>query len=157
MADITAGNGAIHSIDEVLFPNWDLPNSNEIRSNEIQSKVAKPNLAVLCRDLGLTAFADALTTTKMDKVIDHEGTFTVSAPSNKAFNHPKAYPKGYTLAERVQFHIGRGVVKPEKVQDGDKMMSLLSKRFITFNVYDVSIGPSPLFPMTTSDSVFKRH
>ena len=42
---------------------------------------------------------------------------------------------GLDLADRVKFHIGRGVLKTDRVIDGDKMDSLLGGRFVTFNTY----------------------
>ena len=130
LADVTAGNGAVHAVDTVLFP--------AKKRAAAFNKVAKKhgfNLKEVCEKMGYSSFAKALAATKMDKIIDHEGTFTVFAPSNEAFDHPRAYPKSFSLEDKVRFHIGRGIVKASKIEDGDRMMSLLSKRFITFNVY----------------------
>ena len=69
------------------------------------------------------------------KVVRHEGSFTIFAPSNEAFDHPDNYPGTFKLADRVRFHIGRGLVKQSSIRDEDQIMTLLNKRKIRFNVY----------------------
>ena len=97
------------------------------------------NLADLCRQKGYTAFAEALKTTRMDKVVDHEGHFTIFAPTNAAFENPKTYPSGrghsMSLYDRVAYHIAKGLIKESSVKDEMKVPTLLSKRTIRFNVY----------------------
>ena len=74
--------------------------------------------------------------TGLDHVLNHEGVYTVFAPSNAAFDAPADHDQAdLSLADRVKFHIGRGVVKPGKVVDGDRVRSVLAKRFVTFNTY----------------------
>ncbi len=54
---------------------------------------------------------------------------------NHEFDHPDAYPVDFTLEDRVRFHVARGVAKASKISDGDRMLTLLKKRFVRFNVY----------------------
>ena len=94
------------------------------------------NLIDLLGDKGYTSFAAALKETRMDKVVDHEGHFTIFAPTNEAFENPKSYPQHATLLERVSLHIARGLLKESAIEDELKVPSLLSKRKLRFNVYD---------------------
>ena len=68
-------------------------------------------------------------------MVRHEGTFTIFAPSNEAFDHPDSYPSSFKLSDRVRFHVARGLIKQATVRDEDQVMTLLSKRKIRFNVY----------------------
>ena len=68
-------------------------------------------------------------------MVRHEGTFTIFAPSNEAFDHPDSYLSSFKLSDRVRFHVARGLIKQATVRDEDQVMTLLSKRKIRFNVY----------------------
>lgn len=141
LSDVTAGNGVVHAIDEILFVN---PPSIEIDmkmprvrlGSTFSSTAPKKNLVELCKELGFTSFAAAMKLTGLDKVVKHEGLFTIFAPSNEAFNNPDTYPGTFNLADRVRFHVGRGLVKPSTIKDEDQIMTLLNKRKIKFNVYE---------------------
>lgn len=133
LMDVTAGNGAVHAIDEVLFPTSGRYHRHH-KSSSLR-KLQQQNLADLCRTLGYTSFADALKATKLDKVVDHEGHFTILAPTNEAFDHPQSYPKQFSLVDKVRFHIARGLIKESKVVNEVQVPTLLSKRFVKFNVY----------------------
>jgi transforming growth factor-beta-induced protein len=68
--------------------------------------------------------------------VDHEGHFTIFAPTNEAFDAPKVYPQQeVSLLDRVSFHIARGLYKESLIQDESKVLTLLSKRKIRFNIY----------------------
>lgn len=129
LADVTAGNGAIHGIDQVLFPTFELT----------QPKKQSLNLVQLLKKKGYNSFANALKETRLDKVIDHEGHFTVFAPTDQAFNSPKAYPQDTNMHERVAYYIVRGLVKESMVKDELMVPSLLSKRRLRFNVYGAEV------------------
>ena len=93
LSDITAGNGVVHAIDEVLFATPQMSTNvdddnilTEMAKNEGSSAKTKStkkdnsllsasgdgpkrkNLVDLCRDLGFTSFAAAMTLTGLDKV-----------------------------------------------------------------------------------------
>ena len=73
LSDVTAGNGVVHAIDEVLFttpPTSNIGNSVESIKidNSIKFSAKKKNLVELCKDLGFTSFAAAMTMTGIDKV-----------------------------------------------------------------------------------------
>ena len=75
LSDVTAGNGVVHAIDEVLFttpPTSNIGNSVESTKNDnsINFSAKKKNLVELCKDLGFTSFAAAMAMTGIDKV-DH--------------------------------------------------------------------------------------
>lgn len=122
---MTASNGAIHAIDQVIFPT----------SLQLTSSSKSLNLVQVLQEKGYNSFATALKATKLDKVIDHEGHFTVFAPTDAAFDNPKAYPQDTTLNERVAYYIVRGLIKESMVSDELMVPSLLSKRQLRFNVY----------------------
>ena len=63
LSDVTAGNGVVHAIDEVLFAS---PQTSQSIKNDGNKKdnLAGPkrkNLVELCKDLGFTSFAAAIT------------------------------------------------------------------------------------------------
>lgn len=101
------------------------------------------NLVQVLQEKGYNSFANALKATKLDKVIDHEGHFTVFAPTNEAFDNPKAYPQDTTLNERVAYYIVRGLIKESMVSDELMVPSLLSKRQLRFNVYQEEVSFFP--------------
>ena len=76
LSDVTAGNGVVHAIDEVLFttpPTSTLENDiNSVvstkKDDSIKVSAKKKNLVQLCNDLGFTSFAAAMTMTGIDKV-----------------------------------------------------------------------------------------
>ncbi len=41
----------------------------------------------------------------------HSGMFTVFAPTDEAFEHELRYPNEAPLKEKMQFHVGRGLVQ----------------------------------------------
>jgi transforming growth factor-beta-induced protein len=154
LSDVTAGNGVVHAIDEVLFSTPQPSNVETSNVDDILTEMSKfdtskltvskkdnsfrgpmKNLVDLCRDLGYTSFAAAMTLTGLDKVVRHEGSFTIFAPTNEAFDHPDNYPGTFKLSDRVRFHIGRGLVKQTSIRDEDQIMTLLNKRKIKFNIY----------------------
>ena len=125
LADVTAGNGAVHTIDEVLFPDF---------------KIKTKNLVEVLKSQGFSAFAKALTETGIDKVIDHEGHFTVFAPTNEAFENPKRYPLHFSLRDRVAYHIARGLIKESTIQNDQIVPTLLAKRTLRFNIYFIEVS-----------------
>ncbi len=136
LPDITAGNGVVHVLDEVLFPKYygELETTEKEKVEEVKTETE--SIVELCRSLGLTSFADALVRTRTDRLLHRlrklRHGVTVLAPSNEVFDNN---PEKVSLLQRVQFHIGRGIVKPSKIKDGDRMRSLLGGRYITFNKY----------------------
>lgn len=91
LSDITAGNGVVHAIDEVLFATPQMSNVDDNILTEMAKNDGFPattkstkkynsllsvsgdgpkrkNLVDLCRDLGFTSFAAAMTLTGLDKV-----------------------------------------------------------------------------------------
>lgn len=109
LADVTAANGVVHSIDEIIWP-------GKPDSVHEDDDAGKDFVSVL-KSLGFTSFASALEETKMDVVLRSEGGFfTVFAPTNAAFDHPESYGEQFSLEDRVRFHVGVGVLKPYKIE-----------------------------------------
>ena len=70
----------------------------------------KPNLLQLARSLNLTKFVEAIEKFGIDRIINHEGKFTVFAPNDAAFSNEKIYPDETTLKDKMRFHVARGDV-----------------------------------------------
>lgn len=138
LPDVTAGNGAVQAIDAVLSPHKKLSGFKSLKSHNTAPKKGLKNLVQVCKEQGFTSFAQALIDTKMDRVVNHEGLFTIFAPTNEAFDNPTNYHQKSTLEERVQFHIGRGAITKEKMDNQGQMHSLLSKRMIQFDIYKLN-------------------
>ena len=72
LSDVTAGNGVVHAIDEVLFASPQTPQSTPTFKTDVikRDKPVEPkrkNLVELCKDLGFTSFAAAMALTGIDK------------------------------------------------------------------------------------------
>ena len=78
-------------------------------------KAAKPNLVDLALSLNLTTFVDSIRKAGVDKIINHEGKFTVFAPTNEAFEHEKCYPGEISRADILRFHVAWGTLKSKDV------------------------------------------
>jgi len=65
LPDITAGNGVIHVLDEVLFPRF-----GEEEQPPVESVQHRFGVESAVRKSGANLFADALVETGMDKIID---------------------------------------------------------------------------------------
>ncbi|WP_411768262.1 fasciclin domain-containing protein [Winogradskyella sp. A3E31] len=69
--DLTATNGRVHVINQVLLP-----------PTIVDHAVANPNLSILVQAIG---YADTQTTTDLTATLSGDGPFTAFAPSNTAF------------------------------------------------------------------------
>ena len=71
LSDVTAGNGVVHAIDEVLFASPQSWQPSTFKTDVIKrEKPVEPkrkNLVELCKDLGFTSFAAAMALTGLDK------------------------------------------------------------------------------------------
>lgn len=76
LSDVTAGNGVVHAIDEVLFATPQLSQLSkptfkpEVNKRDKPVEQKRKNLVELCKDLGFTSFAAAMALTGIDKVAD---------------------------------------------------------------------------------------
>lgn len=154
--DITAMNGAVHTIDELIMPDMLEHDTTELFSTYPYSyyphtyhtsgmvptrpNVHYPTFVTLLKRMGFTSFAEAVMKTGMDKVIETESNvaFTVIAPTNEAWEKTERFfaMSGINLIDRVKFHICQGVIKMNKI--GNEMMvpTLLPERFLKFNVFE---------------------
>lgn len=93
------------------------------------------NLMELAKELKLTKFVEALESTGISKVINHEGRFTIFAPSDAAFAKEKKYPQEATLSEKILLHIGQGEVTSSDFTNEMILKTVQSKRNVRINMY----------------------
>ena len=93
------------------------------------------NLIQLAKSLNLTTFVKHSLRTGLSKIINHEGFFTIFAPTNEAFTREKHYPNEGQLSEKMMFHVGRGRYEASHLTNEMILKSLLSKRTIRINSY----------------------
>ncbi|TRY70673.1 hypothetical protein TCAL_09688 [Tigriopus californicus] len=99
------------------------------------SSKGKPNLVQLAKQLGLSEFVERLEDSAIDHIINHEGFFTIFAPSNDAFKNEMTYPDEAPIKSKMLFHIGRGKIYAKDIKNEMTVKSLLSKRRIRLNTY----------------------
>ncbi|XP_067135052.1 transforming growth factor-beta-induced protein ig-h3-like [Centruroides vittatus] len=95
----------------------------------------RTNLVALAKKLNLTSLVDALRQTKLDNVVDHEGPFTLFAPTNDAFARRPDYCFNVPLKDVMKMHVGRGFYFSKKFKNDELIPTLLSERTIRINVY----------------------
>lgn len=115
-ADVEAGNGVVHIIDQVILP----PSMQEPEgSNIVELALSQDNLSTLVQ---------AVQAAGLVEVLSGEGPFTVFAPTNEAF---AALPEGTlemllkpenkdALTAVLTYHVVPGAVKSTDLTDGQK-------------------------------------
>jgi len=101
---------------------------------EVKHDGAK-NLVELAESLNLTVLVKALEETGLDNIIDHEGKFTLFAPSDEAFRNIPEWAGKILLKDLLRFHVARGLIYADDISNDLLARSLLSKRDIRMNVY----------------------
>ncbi|KAG1657430.1 Transforming growth factor-beta-induced protein ig-h3 [Nymphon striatum] len=110
-----------------LKVNVNVDNEND---NVKLNDASKPNLYELALQLNLTIFAEALSESGLHKVVDHEGPFTIFAPTNEAFKNAPNYCKHVPLKNRMKYHITRGSTPMKELTNDQQLWTLLSKRYV---------------------------
>lgn len=93
------------------------------------------NLVELAESLNLTVLVKALEETGLDNIIDHEGKFTLFAPTDEAFNNVPKWAGNIPLKELLRYHVARGLIYTNEITNDLLARSLLSKRDIRINMY----------------------
>merc|ERR1711928_8472 len=93
------------------------------------------NLVELAESLNLTVLVKALEETGLDNIIDHEGKFTLFAPTNEAFSNIPKWANKIVLKDLLRFHVARGMIYSDDISNELLARSLLAKRDIRINVY----------------------
>jgi len=93
------------------------------------------NLVELAESLNLTVLVKALEETGLDNIIDHEGKFTLFAPTNEAFNNIPKWAGKILLKDLLRYHVARGLIYSDDISNELLARSLLAKRDIRINVY----------------------
>jgi len=94
-----------------------------------------PNLLQLAQDLKLNKCVEKLTEVGINRVINHEGWFTLFCPTDEAFAHEKFFPGQDSLTDKMRIHVARGLYNSSAFENEVVFRSLLSKRMIRMNVY----------------------
>jgi uncharacterized surface protein with fasciclin (FAS1) repeats len=100
----------------------------------------RPNLAQLAEQLNLTKFVEVLESTSVGHVINHEGPYTVFAPTNDAFTRIPAWAKDVPMSDLMKFHVARGDYFVKELKDNMLIRTLLSKRDVRINFYKGADG-----------------
>ncbi|EFX70414.1 hypothetical protein DAPPUDRAFT_13889, partial [Daphnia pulex] len=93
------------------------------------------NLVDLAESLNLTTLVKALEQTGLDDIIDHEGKYTLFAPTNEAFLNIPKWASNIPLKELLSFHVARGLIHADEIHNDMLARSILSKRDIRLNIY----------------------
>jgi len=114
------------------------------------------NLVDLAESLNLTILVKALEETGLDSVIDHEGKYTLLAPTNEAFRSIPDWANKLPLKELLKFHVARGLIESADLSNDFLARSILAKRDIRFNIYkNGSVVTANGSPVTATD--FRAH
>ncbi|XP_076370773.1 transforming growth factor-beta-induced protein ig-h3-like isoform X3 [Tachypleus tridentatus] len=95
----------------------------------------RTNLVELAKKLNLTVLVDLLEKTKLDNTLDHEGPFTLFAPTNDAFANRPSYCDNVPLKDLLKYHITRKVHLSKDLKNNELLWTLLSKRELRMNIY----------------------
>lgn len=106
------------------------------------------NLVDLAASLNLTVLVKALEETGLDQIIDHEGKYTLFAPTNEAFDHIPKWAEKIPLRELLKFHVARGLIHFESIKNDMLARTILAKRDVRFNIYKnnsvVTVNGAPM-------------
>ena len=122
-ADVKAGNGVVHIIDEVLVP--------ETTNDIVDVASATDFLSTLVTTL--SNYPDLV-----EALSDDEGNFTVFAPTNDAFSEISSVIETLTsdqIKEVLQYHVTNGRVYSTSLSDG-LAPEMLNGETITINIGD---------------------
>ncbi|CAG0912999.1 unnamed protein product [Notodromas monacha] len=100
----------------------------------------RPNLAQLAEQLNLTEFVKVLESTNVGHTINHEGPYTVFAPTNEAFARIPDWAKQIPLGDLMKYHVARGDYLEKELKNNMLIRSLLSKRDVRINFYKGADG-----------------
>jgi len=126
-----------HDIKHWIQNRWDGNElEDEMRSADNKISVGyTPNLIELAAELKLTKCVEKLTEVGTNRIINHEGWFTLFCPTDEAFNNEKFYPGEDTLTDKMRLHVARGKFNSSDFKNEITYRSLLSKRTVRMNTY----------------------
>jgi len=107
---------------------------------DTQGVASHPNLIELAQELNLTTCVNNLKEIGADKLLDHEGWYTLFCPTNEAFNDEKYFPDEETLTNKMRLHVARGLYNSHSFNNEKLLKSMLTKRNIRINIYPQKSG-----------------
>jgi len=116
---------------------WKPSNSPDLapESNDPDILTQSPNLLELAAQLNLNKCLEKLTEVGINRVLNHEGWFTVFCPTDEAFAKERFYPGQDTLTDKMRIHVARGLYNTSSFENEVVFRSLLSQRKIRINIY----------------------
>ena len=103
------------------------------------SDALKPDLLQLAQSLNLTACVSQLKSAGIERIINHEGPFTIFCPIDDAFSRQVVYPGSAKMQDKMLQHCGKGLITSDMFTNELIVNSLLKGRSIRVNVY--TAGP----------------
>lgn len=103
------------------------------QNNVISEK--RTNLLELAKKLGLTTLIDKVIEAGVEDVLDHEGPFTLFAPTNEAFASRPEFCDNVPLKDLIKYHVGKGMSKSASFKNDLLIPTLLTRRGVRINLY----------------------
>lgn len=117
---------SLHTIETLTGA---LPESGEKPSGK------RNNLLEVAKRLNLTKLVEAVTKVGLHHVLNHEGPFTLFAPTNEAFDNVPGYCSNVPLLDIIKYHIALGSHKKIEFKNNVQLDTLLVGRRVRVNIY----------------------
>lgn len=129
------GTAASQTTQQKIFSLFGLMDEDYKAEVEPVMHAPAPNLLELALSLNLTTCVEQLRAARLDRVLNHEGWFTLFCPTDEAFAREKFYPGEDTMLDKMRMHVARGKFSSDMFENEITFKSLLSKRTIRINIY----------------------
>ncbi|XP_064459456.1 transforming growth factor-beta-induced protein ig-h3-like [Ornithodoros turicata] len=95
----------------------------------------RTNLFETAKRLNLTKLVEAIIQAGIERVLDHEGPFTLFGPTNEAFADAPEYCSNVPLKEIIKTHVVRGAWKTSDLKNNMQLDSISEGRKVRINKY----------------------
>ncbi|CAN7987164.1 unnamed protein product [Ixodes hexagonus] len=119
---------SLHTIETLtgVLPEWQSEDNSPGRRN---------NLLEVAKRLNLTKLVEAVTKVGLHRVLNHEGPFTLFAPTNEAFDNVPGYCSNVPLLDVIKYHVALGSHKKTEFKNNVQLNTLLTGRRVRVNIY----------------------